>query len=243
MSRLAAAAGELSRLGHDALLVSSRSNIRYLSGFNGTSGYLVVRSDGSAVVVTDARYEERIADELRNVSGLEVSIAPSGWDSLPALVGDAASVALEASDLSWSHAQTISNLLGADRVSPTSGLVEGLREHKDEEELSHIRSACAVADQAFSAVIDNLKPGRSERDVAWAFAEAVRAGGGEGVAYPPIVASGPNASRPHHATGDRPLAEGDLVIVDAGAMVEGYRSDMTRSFVLGQPTTLSLIHI
>ena len=237
MSRLAAAAGELSRLGHDALLVSSRSNIRYLSGFNGTSGYLVVRSDGSAVVVTDARYEERIADELRNVPGLEVSIAPSGWDSLPALVGDAASVALEASDLSWSHAQTISNLLGADRVSPTSGLVEGLREHKDEEELSHIRSACAVADQAFSAVIDNLKPGRSERDVAWAFAEAVRAGGGEGVAYPPIVASGPNASRPHHATGDRPLAEGDLVIVDAGAMVEGYRSDMTRSFVLGQPTT------
>lgn len=237
MSRLAAIASELTSHGHDALLVTSRSNIRYLSGFHGTSGYLVVRADASAIVVTDARYAERVADELRTEPDLSVTIAPApALDLLPGLVGDAASVALESDHLSWAQAMEVTDVLGAARTSPTSGLVEGLRERKDEEEIALIRAACAVTDRAFQAVIDNLRPGRSERDIAWAFTEAVRNVGGEGVAYPPIVASGPNASRPHHGTGDRALAMGDLVIVDAGAMVDGYRSDMTRSFVLGQPS-------
>ena len=237
MSRLTTLADQLAAGGHDALLVSSPSNIRYLSGFSGTSGYLLVRADATAVVVTDARYAERVVDELRDEPGLDVQIASTPlWSHLPELVAGAESLALEAEHLSWAKAREITEGLGDDRCAPTHGLVETQRAQKDDEELAHIRRACEVTDSAFTAVIDNMVPGRTERDVAWAFAEAVQRCGGDDVAYDPIVASGPNASRPHHATGSRELQAGDLVIVDAGAMVAGYRSDMTRTFVLGQPT-------
>jgi len=238
VSRLHAVASEISARGYDALFVTTPSNIRYLSGFAGSNGYLVVWADGRAVVVTDSRYEERIGDELRDDAALSFQIAEgAGRERLQELVADVGLLAVEADDLSWADARQISEQLGADRVRPTSGLIEAFREHKDDDEIALIRRAAAIADTAFSAVIENLRPGRSERDVAWAFASAVRSAGGAGVAYDTIVASGPNGSRPHHATGDRALQLGDLVIVDAGAEFAGYRSDMTRSFVLGSPTT------
>lgn len=237
VSRLAALAGELVALGHDALLVSSRSNIRYLSGFTGTSGMLLVRADASAVIVTDARYAERVVDELRDEPHLEVAIvSPPPQEHIVGLVTETDSLALEAKHLSWAGAREITNALGSERCVATHGVVEAQRACKDAEELAHIRSACEVTDNAFVAVIENMTPGRTEKDVAWAFAEAVQRCGGDDVAYDPIVASGPNASRPHHGTGSRELTKGDLVIVDAGAMVSGYRSDMTRSFILGEPT-------
>ena len=237
MSRLTTLTRKLRVESHDALLVTSRTNIRYLSGFSGTNGFLLVWVDGSAIVVTDPRYAERVVDELRDETDLDVQIvAPPLWDHLPGLVTEASSIALEAEHLNWAKAREIADQLGADRCHATHGYVEAQREQKDDEELAHIRKACKVADSAFTAVVENMRPGRTERDVAWAFAEAVHRCGGDGVAYEPIVASGPNASRPHHATGSRVLQAGDLVIVDAGAMVTGYRSDMTRSFVLGEPT-------
>ncbi len=239
MSRLASLANELTNRQQDALLITTPSNIRYLSGFAGSHGYLLVRADGSGVLVTDARYEERVADELRSEAQLDVQIAPgSGHKVLAELVGSGTSLGLEADHMSWTTADRIGELLGVQNVSvePTSAVVESLREHKDDEETAAIRDAAQVADQAFATMLEHLRPGQRERDIAWVFAGAVRDAGGEGIAYDTIVASGPNASRPHHATGDRLLERGDLVIIDAGAMVAGYRSDMTRSFVLGSPT-------
>jgi len=238
VTRLDVLGAELTTHGHDALLVTSRSNIRYLSGFSGTTGYLLVRSDASAVLVTDARYTERAGDELRDDSDLVVEVAKRPlFAALTTLLPEAASIALESEHLSWSEAREITEQLGAKRCVPVDGLVEAQRAQKDSEELAHIRAACSVTDAAFEAVVSNMRPGRTESEVAWAFAEAVQRCGGDDVAYDPIVASGPNASRPHHGTGARELQVGDLVIVDAGAMVAGYRSDMTRSFVLGSPTT------
>jgi len=237
INRLSALGDKLTSLGHDALLVTTPSNITYLTGFTGSNGYVVAKADGSATIVTDSRYEERIVDELRSDTGLSFQIAEgSGRTVLDELIPAMANLAVEADHLSWSDAHDISTLLGSERVRPSSDVVESLRELKDDEELSLMRRAASIADSAFDAVLSNLRPGRSERDIAWAFAESVRSAGGDGVAYDTIVASGPNGSRPHHATGDRTLASGDLVIVDAGAIVGGYRSDMTRSFVLGTPT-------
>ena len=240
MSRLATVATSIAAAGHDALLVTTPSNIRYLSGFAGSNGYVLVRADGTGVVVTDARYEERVADELRDDAQLSVRIAPgAGRNVLAELVGSGTSLGVEADDMTWSAADQLGEALDPQNVlvHPTTGVVESLRERKDDEEIAAMRRAAAVADRAFSTVMEWLRPGQSERDIAWAFAGAVRSEGGEGIAYDTIVASGPNASRPHHATGDRILQRGDLIIIDAGAMVDGYRSDMTRSFVLGQPTS------
>lgn len=238
MSRLSALARRLDELGHDALLVTTPSNIVYLSGFTGTSGYLIVRADGTGVVVTDARYSERVEDELRDEPGLSFEIAPGrGLGRLPELFAPGTTVGVEADHLSWSEATETKERLEGCNVVATSGLVESLREYKDDEEVALIRAAAEIADASLAALLDKLRPGATERDVAWEFAKGVREAGGDAIAYETIVASGPNASRPHHATGDRELAIGDLVIIDAGATVEGYRSDMTRTFVLGPATS------
>ena len=263
VSRLQRAGAQVDELGLDGLLVTTPSNIRYLTGFTGSTGYVLVGADGTATAVTDRRYEERIADELTDAD-VRIRIAPgAGRRELTELLATG-SLGVEAANVSWAEVQQLTEMLGSERVRSTTGVIEGLREHKDELEVDIIRRAAAIADRAFGAVIANMVPGTSELDIAYAFESAVREAGGDGIAYDTIVASGPNASRPHHATGRRGIEQGDLVIVDAGAMVDGYRSDMTRTFVIGEPTdqqqvmldavleaqiagvaavTLSLIHI
>ena len=235
VDRLASLRAELPD-GCDALLVTALTNVRYLTGFTGSNGTVVIGRERSWLV-TDRRYEERAAEEVAERS-LELVIAPGkGHGAIAGLLDTDTTVGVEAEHLSWSTVRELQERLGSpERVRATSGLVEGLRSIKDEDELNAMRAAAAIADQSLETVVPMLTEGRSERDIALAFERAVTDLGGEGLAFDPIVASGPNGSRPHHAVSERAVSPGDLVIFDCGAKVDGYRSDMTRSFVVGAPT-------
>ena len=221
----------------DALIITDPANIRYVTGFTGSNGTVLVR--GSEIsLITDSRYsawaEREISEHDASVS---VIIAPgAGRAQLRELVDGAGAVGLEASHVSWSTADSYRSDFGEQTVRATVGLIEGLRELKSDSEVDSIRSAAAVTDRALAILIKELVPGHSEKDVARRLEQLMYDDAGVEPSFDIIVAGGPNAAKAHHQPGNRVLERGDLVIIDSGSTVDGYRSDMTRSFVLGQPT-------
>jgi len=236
----------------DALLVTALPNVRYLTGFTGSAGVLLVTGAGSpsALLVTDGRYRTQ-ADEQLSAAGLRgaVELTVGGvqaqHQALAAGV-QAASVrrlGLEADHVSWSAQRRFAEDL--DRATPvaTSGVVESLRQVKDEGELARMERAAAIADAALGEVLPLLGRRRCEDEVALALDTAMRRLGAEDRAFETIVASCPNAAKPHARPSARTIVPGDPVVVDFGAIFDGYRSDMTRTFCVGgePPATLARV--
>ena len=221
----------------DAVVVTAATNIRYLSGFTGSSGTVVVRGE-ITTLITDGRYRAWAAEQTGAHGGvIEVVIAPGkGRAALQECLDGAESIGLESEHISWADATELTEFLGSERVEATAGLIEGLREIKSDAEVLNLRAAAEIGDVALDRLADDLRPGISEIEVARRLAQHMYDHAGALPSFDIIVASGPNAARPHHQPSDRLLASGDLVIIDSGATVEGYRSDMTRTFVLGAPT-------
>ena len=215
----------------DALLVTTLVNVRYLTGFTGSAGELLVTADGAGdVFVTDGRYDQQSADQ---VGDLARRILPAaGW--LGAGTADADRVGLEAHTVSWQRARAAGAELGRPVVAAPR-LVEMLRVVKDATEVAALRRACAVGDAAFADMLGWLAPGITERQTAARLNQALLVHGGDDRGFDTIFASGPNTAVPHHQPTDRALAAGDMIKVDFGALVDGYHSDMTRMISLGQP--------
>jgi len=221
----------------DALIISSSTNIRYATGFTGSNGTAVLTAD-SLTLFTDRRYtawaEEEVAAHDPRV---EIVIAPgSGRKALIEHLDDAAMIGLEAADISWAQADAFTSDLGPDRVVATTGVIEAFRERKSASEVDALRRAATIADVALAALTNELRPGLSEVAIARMLAEHMYEQGGAVPSFDIIVASGPNSARPHHEPTERLIEMGDLLIIDSGATVDGYRSDMTRTFVFGPPT-------
>lgn len=237
LAGVAAALGDL-----DVLLVSDLTNVRWLTGFTGSNGVLVVRRDRAALV-TDGRYGDQASAQMAR-AGVEadVVVAPSAGAldgelaALCAAAGVGAVVGIEAEHVSVArHARWV-GAVGRELV-PTIGIVEARRRTKEAVEIEAIERACAIADRALAEVAPRLGDGLTEADVRSLLEARMRSLGASGPSYETIVASGPtNAALPHHRPTDRVLAEGDTVIIDVGALVDGYHSDMTRTFVVGTPT-------
>ncbi|GAA5052931.1 Xaa-Pro aminopeptidase [Thermocatellispora tengchongensis] len=225
-ARLAAA---LAAAEVDALLVTKGVNVRYLTGLASSNAAVLVRADATAALATDARYIET----ARNLCG-DVEEIVQERDVAGALAGSAAAAGLrlgvEAEHLSVA---AYDRLPGA--PERTAGLVEELRAVKDEEEIALIRAACAITDQAFADVLPAIAPGMTEREIARALEFRMMELGADKPAFDSIVAAGPNGSVPHHAPSDRPVARGDLITMDFGALRDGYHADMTRTVALGEP--------
>lgn len=229
--------GRLEAARVDGLLVTDLANIRYLSGFSGSAARLWV-DPARVVLVTDRRYGERAAAELAATGfpgELEVVGSADEAQVTARLTAEAARVGLEAAAISWSEHRCLVEVISGEAVA-TTGMVEQLRSVKDAAEVARIEAAAVVADEALAATVPMLAEHPTEVEVALALEVAMRRGGADGPAYDPIVASGPNAAVPHHAAGQRRIAAGDLVIVDVGARLDGYRSDMTRTFLVGGGT-------
>jgi Xaa-Pro aminopeptidase len=227
--------------GCDALLVGNLTDVRWLTGFTGSAGHLLVLAD-RCVLVTDGRYEEQASVELA-ASGaaghVDVAIGRTAVAQSAALrqaVGAVARLGLQADHVTWARQRELAVTLPATELVPTSGLVLGLRQVKDAAEIARIERAAAIADEALGRVLPVLHEGVTEAGFAALLEHEMRVGGAEGPSFPTIVGSGPNGARPHHRAGDRTIGSGDLVVVDFGAIVDGYCSDMTRTFVLGDPT-------
>ena len=212
------------------LLVTKPVNVRYLTGFAGSYGALLLLHDRT-VFFTDRRYERQAAE----VDGAEVVIAPG--DLIAGVIGvlgtDGDGLGFEPGGLTWGTGQRLRTLLPGRAVVPAPELVEELREVKDDDELAAMREAAGIATEALPEVLGGLRAGVTEREVALEIELGMRRLGGDGLAFDPIVAFGEHAAEPHHRPGERALGRGELVTLDFGAQVEGYRSDMTRTVVFG----------
>jgi len=223
----------------DALLVTDLANVRYLTGFTGSAAVLLV-GDDQALLVTDGRYRTQAAEQLSGsgVAGDVELFVGGGAEQRQALVAALSAapwrrLGLEADAISWAAQRRWDSELRESELIPTSGLVEGLRLVKDEGELARMAHAAAVADAALADVLSLLSAGTTEANMALALDSAMRRGGAEDRAFETIVASGPNSAKPHARPSDRRMEPGDAVVVDFGAVYDGYRSDMTRTFFVG----------
>jgi Xaa-Pro aminopeptidase len=240
-ARLAALRERFSERGLDAFLAAGPENRRYLSGFTAADpqwGMLLITA-ADAFLLTDFRYETWALDEAPDY---EIMVYKTSLgDSLKALLDRAGvrSLGFDAAHLTYlQYQRLIHETAEPSRTvewKPITGLAESLREVKSPEELAVMRRALALTEAVFTQVADSLKPGLTERQVAWDIERRLREQGAEGLAFPPIVASGPNSARPHHHPGDYRLQEGEPIIIDMGAKVDGYCADFTRTVILGEP--------
>jgi Xaa-Pro aminopeptidase len=231
----------------EALLVTNPANIRYLTGFTGSSGRVLV-TPTSATLVTDARYEERAAEELRKVNCsariviLRTVAEQDVFLTESIAAAEVVKLGLEANHVSWHDAERYRALVGDGELVAESDAVERLRRTKEPAEVVRLARASAIADAAFGRVLPLLSRPISEREFASALEDAMRTYGSEEPSFSTIIAAGGNASRPHHEPGGYVIEEGDEVICDFGATCEGYRSDMTRTVYVGEPSMKQLRH-
>ena len=223
----------LAERGLGALIVTDLANVRYLTGYVGSNGIALVGPRGRKLV-TDSRYAVAAREQAR---GVEVVIGRRDLlgdvaAALPSVAGEGPA-GVEAESLTLARHARLAAMLEGVVLEPTTGLVETLREVKDPGELEAMREAAAVVDRALAAVLARGIVGRSEREVAFALHAAMLDEGAERPSFDTIVAAGPRGARPHAVPGPEPIPAGTLVVIDLGAVVDGYCSDMTRTVATG----------
>lgn len=222
--------------GLDAMLVTDLVNVRYLSGFTGSNAaLLILAEDATPVLATDGRYRTQAAQQAPDA---EVVIERACGTHLAGRAAGAGAIRLGFE----SHVVTV-DAYGALKKAAgdgvewvrAAGTVEALREIKDAGEIAILRLACEAADAALADLVERggLRPGRTERQVRNELEALMLEHGADGPSFETIVATGANSAIPHHRPTDAVLAAGDFVKIDFGALVAGYHSDMTRTFVLG----------
>ena len=235
VTRLAGLRERLRAQSLDAMLLTSLPSIRYMTGFTGSNALAVI-TRGGGVFVSDSRYRLQSAREVRRLRRV---IGRAG------LLEDAAraralagcrNAAFEAETLSYAQYRSLKKLFPRVAFHPAPGIVEDLMLVKDPGEIGAIAAAARVADRVFRDVLTTVRPGVTELDVAAEITWLTRRRGGTGDAFDVIVASGENGALPHARPGSRKLRGGDFVIMDFGAVVGGYCSDLTRTVCLGKPS-------
>jgi Xaa-Pro aminopeptidase len=238
--------GKFQDLGIDTLWIAGQENRRYLSGFKAPDGQLT-ESSGSllitlreALLITDSRYTTQAEQE---VVGFKVVTQKGGLvEELSNTLGRLGTQRLgfEGGYVIWGLFQELKEKLSQQsppiELVPLSGVVEEMREIKEPGEVEILRKSAVLMGDVLGQVIAGLEPGQSEREVAWRIETLIREQGADEASFPPIVASGPNSALPHATPTERVLREGEPVILDVGAKLDGYCSDITRTVFLGQPS-------
>ena len=222
----------------DALLISTPENRRYISGFTGSAGYLLVSKD-RAILATDFRYVEQAQAQAPDFQTLRVG---SDWSWLLEQLTqmEAQRVGSESQHMTVATYRQVTEALQdmpperKPSLMATTGIVEGLRAIKDQEELAILQRAVDIADRAMETVIPTIQVGETEREVAWRLERTMRELGADSLSFDTIVASGSNGAMPHHRPSDRPIGGGEPVVIDMGAKVSGYCSDITRTICVGE---------
>jgi Xaa-Pro aminopeptidase len=231
--RIAVVRRAIARAGLDALLVNHLVNVRYLCGYSGSSGLLLV-TPGINHFLTDFRYQEQIK---REVTGARcVIIKKDCYTDLLGVagLGKLRRIGFEAQHLTFDHYDFLRKNLKA--FVPAIGVVERLREVKQSGEVTAIAGAARIADRAFARIVREIKPGMSELAIAARLEFLLKSLGASRPSFDTIVGSGPNGAQPHAKPGQRKVRKGDFIVLDFGAFYHGYCSDMTRTVVLGKTT-------
>jgi Xaa-Pro aminopeptidase len=233
MTRLDRACRAVADADLDALVVTDAVNVRYLTGFDGTNGAVVLRPHGPAFL-TDFRYAERARREIEGVEHHRVQ--QSLLDGVPeALAPGTERVGFEADALTVAHLDVLRAALpsGVELVA-TRGTIERMRAVKDDREIEAMAASAQLADEALLAVLERGLVGRPETEVARDFEIELRRRGATQSSFPLMCLAGPHADSPHGRPGDAPVPRDVLVLVDFGVELDGYRSDCTRTFATGE---------
>jgi Xaa-Pro aminopeptidase len=234
--------------GVDAYFGVRREHMRYLTGFTladgeekvaGHSGQFIVGGD-DLVVFADSRYAIQAGREAPGARVVEVyQDLPGRWPELTASVG-ARRIAVEAGFVPHATWNRLAEAAPGIELVPVEGWVEADRAIKEPAELERVAAACAVADRALAALLPEIRAGVTEATLALRLEWLIRTGGAEALAFDVACLAGPEAALPHGSPGDRPVVDGQVVLFDFGAQVAGYRSDMTRTLFVGEPTARDL---
>jgi Xaa-Pro aminopeptidase len=226
--RLAALLEEPLLVAGPPYVLGGQANVRYLTGLQSSNAAVLVEPDGSATLYTDFRYASR----ARTIEGVEVVETARGL--IPA-IGELLAgrrILFEEQHLPYALFRALEDA-GVDAI-PISGPVERLRAVKEDDEIARMHRASALSDEVFAALARERFTGRSERELAWWIERSFREGGAEGVSFEAVVGAGATAASPHAVPGDAPIEPGVLVVVDAGCILDGYCSDCTRTFAVGE---------
>lgn len=233
--RLSALVRQLAGADVDAMVVGSDPNRRYLTGYTGDAGYAIVpRANGHRpVLMVDSRFTEQARAQAATWQVTQHGDHP--WETLRDILQamGVRRVAFESEHVSFAQVTRWQQAIPDVTWVPVEQQVETLRAVKSRAELESMRRAALLGDQAFTYVLTLLAPGVTEKEVAWRLEVFMREHGAERLAFDTIVGSGPNGALPHAVPTDRPLAPGDLVVLDFGCVIGGYHSDMTRTVAIG----------
>ncbi|MFB8592325.1 M24 family metallopeptidase [Enterococcus hirae] len=217
----------------DSFLITSSYNLRYLTNFTGTTGLAVITLE-KAFFITDFRYTEQAAAQAQ---GFEIikNVGPI-FEEVADLVQKEGlrELGFEETTVSFLEYSVLEEIIDAQLI-PISGMIEELREIKDEEEIAIIEKACSIADLAYDHILKMIQPGMTEIEVANQLDFYMRSLGASGVSFETIVASGLRSAMPHGVASKKIIEQGDLITIDFGCYYEGYVSDMTRTFAIGDP--------
>lgn len=231
MSRVEKLRNCMKELEVDGYFVTTLQNVRYLTGFTGTTGVAFVTAN-EQFFITDFRYREQATEQCKN---FEVIIHQTGvFQELARIIDDLGlqRIAIEADEMNVATYQQLQSILNIEML-PTSGVIEKIREVKDASEIKIIRQAIEIADRAFEHILTFIKPGVTEIQVANELDFYMRSLGASGVSFDTIVASGVRSSMPHGVASQKVIESGDLITLDFGCYYEGYVSDMTRTIAIG----------
>ncbi|WP_326716889.1 M24 family metallopeptidase [Vagococcus jeotgali] len=218
----------------DSFLITNEFNLRYLTGFTGTTGLALITLE-HAYFVTDFRYTEQASEQCEGYKIIK-NVKPL-YEELGDLVNHLAlaNMAFEEQTVTFFQYTELERLVECDLI-PVTGIIESLREVKDVSEIETIRKACQIADSAFEHILTYIKPGMTEIQVANELDFYMRSLGASGVSFETIVASGLRSAMPHGVASDKVIEEGDFITIDFGCYYDGYVSDMTRTISLGEPS-------
>ena len=222
--------------GLDALLVSNIENRRYLSGFTGSTGWLLISSN-DAFLAVDFRYVEQAKNESPEFNIIHIKSDMSNW--LPQLASDLnlKNIGFEAAEATFDIYNQLCNAMDNHhqiKLIPTTGLVESMRIIKEPEELEFIKTAAKLADHAIEHAKSIMSPGMKEKEIAWELEKFLREEGSEKIPFDIIVASGPNSALPHAKPSERVIRDNEPIMIDLGAKVNGYCSDLSRTLCIGE---------
>jgi Xaa-Pro aminopeptidase len=232
--RRARLTSRLVELGADGFLLTRRPNVRYMTGFTGSNGQVLLTPHGAAFF-TDGRYTEQARHEvldLEPVTYLDGFLEPM-VEAARRL--EVVRLGFESEGVTFRTYEELGAVAKGIELVPVTGEVERQRWVKDPEELDALERAQGATDEAFDAVVGRLRDGVSERELAFELEAEMRRAGAEGPAFDTIVAFGEDAAEPHHEPTSRALSRGDVVKMDFGGLVDGYHADMTRTVAFGEP--------
>lgn len=222
---------KVAELGAEALLITRPANVRYLSGFKSSQDGRILLTEDSAKLITDGRYTAQVAEESRLET--DITAASTLWPVRVRELAQPYKLAFEADHLTYDQVEAFRKDLEHELI-PTTGLVSDLRLYKSEREIETLRQAAALADEAFTYILNVIKAGISEVEVALELESFMRRNGAEDKAFDITVASGYRSSMPHGTASPKIIGANELVTLDYGARLDGYHSDMTRTIAVGK---------